>query len=136
MENGQYERLPLPLVNDAAQSHGRAQTEECAIVVLDRTANVTSWNAKAERLFGYPAEMAIGKPFYHFLDLESLTPGGVEWDLLTAYYRGVSICDRQYAHSDGSRFRATAEISPLWEGEFLGYKLAFSSVVRVSESIE
>ena len=136
MENDQYGRLPLPLVNDAAQSDGRAQPDKCAVVTLDRTANVTSWNAEAEQLFGYSAEMAIGKPFYHFLDLESLSPGSVEWELLTAYYRGTSICNRQYTHSDGSRFQASAEVSPLWEGEFLGYQLTFSAAARGDDPIE
>jgi len=97
---------------------------------------VISWDAAAELLFGYPPSVAVGKPFYHFLELESLTPGSVEWELLTAYYRGTSICNRQYTRRDGSRFQATAEVSPLWEGEFLGYKLTFSSAARVNESIE
>src|SRR6476660_369617 len=133
MESGEYAQLPAPFVNNDAQSSRCAQPVEYAVVTLDRTANVTSWNPEAERLFGYSAEMAIGKPFYHFLDLESLPPGSVEWELLTAYYRGTSICNRQYTRRDGSRFQSTAEVSPLWEGEFLGYKLTFSSAARVNE---
>jgi PAS domain S-box-containing protein len=136
MESGEYAQLPAQFVNDAAQSRGPAQLDKCAVVMLDRTANVTSWNAEAERLFGYPAETAIGKPFYHFLDLESLAPGSVEWELLTAYYRGTSICNREYTHSDGSRFQASAEVSPLWDGEFLGYQLTFSAAARRDDPIE
>lgn len=136
MESGEYAQLPAPFVDNAAQSSGHTQTDKCAVVTLDRTANVTSWNAEAEQLFGYSAELATGKPFYHFLDLESLAPGSVEWELRTAYYRGTSICIRQYARSDGSRFRATAEVLPLWDEEFLGYRLSFNAVERVEESIE
>jgi PAS domain S-box-containing protein len=136
MESGEYAQLPAPFVNDAAPSGRPEPPSEYAVVTLDRTANVTCWNAEAEQLFGYSAEMAIGKPFYHFLDLESLAPGGVEWELRTAYYRGTSICIRQYTRSDGSRFRATAEVLPLWDGEFLGYRLSFNAVERVEESIE
>jgi len=98
-----------------------------AIIILDRTACVISWDAAAELLFGYPAHSAVGKPFYHFLELESLMPGSVEWELQTAYYRGTSICNPQCKHRDGSPFRATAEIVPLWDGDFLGYRLTFSS---------
>jgi PAS domain S-box-containing protein len=128
MGNNAHGRRPLPPNNGLSQSNGTTQTFANAVVILDRTACVTNWNDEAELLFGYSAEAAIGKPFYHFLDLESLPPGSVEWELLTAYYRGASSCTRQYTHCDGSCFRATAEITPLWDGEFLGYQLTFNSV--------
>jgi PAS domain S-box-containing protein len=126
MENSQDGQRSLPPTNGLSHSNGTAETWAIPVLTLDRTACVTDWNEEAERLFGYSAETAIGKPFYHFLDLESLTPGSVEWELLTAYYRGMSTCDRQFARSDGSCFRATAKITPLWDGEFLGYRLTFS----------
>src|SRR3954451_10994246 len=121
IENGECGRTPLPPVDAAVHSDDRTQADKRAVVTLDRVANVTSWNEEAELLFGYPEETALGKPLYHFLDLEALSPGSVEWELLTAYYRGTSICNRQFVHSDGSRFRATAEVTPLWDGEFSGY---------------
>jgi PAS domain S-box-containing protein len=128
MENGDVGRRPFSPVNGLSHLNDSEQVFACAVVMLDRTACVTDWNDEAERLFGYSAKTAIGKPFYHFLELESLTPGSVEWELLTAYYRGTSTCIRQYTHSDGSHFRATAEVVPLWDGDFLGYRLTFSSV--------
>ena len=129
IQNEEYDRR-LPPVDASVHSDVDAQAVDCAVVTLDRIANVTSWNAEAELLFGYPASAAVAKPFYHFLELESLTPGNVEWELQTAYYRGKSICVRQYTHQDGTQFEATAEIVPLWEGEFLGYKLTFSGARR------
>ncbi|MET9912547.1 SpoIIE family protein phosphatase [Streptomyces sp. NPDC006476] len=33
-----------------------------AVVQIDRTGSITSWNEDAEELFGYPAEQVIGKP--------------------------------------------------------------------------
>jgi PAS domain S-box-containing protein len=135
MEIGEHGRLPLPPFNGSEHSDDSEHGDECAVVTLDRTANVISWNDEAEQLFGYSARMAIGKPIYHFLDLDSLTPGSVEWELLTAYYRGSSTCNRQYARSDGTRFRATTEVSPLWDGAFLGYRLTFSSVKHTHTQI-
>jgi two-component system, chemotaxis family, CheB/CheR fusion protein len=133
--NSDYGRPPSQLADKAAHSVDSAQSIKYAIVTLDRTANVMSWNEEAELLFGHTEETALGKPLYHFLDLETLSPGSVEWELQTAYYRGKSICNRQFARSDGSRFRATAEVTPLWDGEFLGYTLTINNVTRVDDQI-
>jgi PAS domain S-box-containing protein len=35
--------------------------EPFAVVVADATGTVQSWNAEAERLFGYPAEEVVGR---------------------------------------------------------------------------
>ena len=125
MNGGQVPMLPPPILVLALLDH-REQIPDPAVIILDRTACVTSWDAAAELLFGYPSRVAVGKPFYHFLELESLTPGSVEWELQTAYYRGTSICNRQYTRFDGFPFRATAEIVPLWDDEFLGYKVTLN----------
>jgi PAS domain-containing protein len=128
---GHVPMLPPPILLLAHSGDGK-QIPDPATIILDRTACVISWDAAAELLFGYPAIAAVGKPFYHFLELESLTPGNVEWELQTAYYRGTSICNRHYTHHDGFPFRATAEIVPLWDGEFLGYKVTFSDTQRIN----
>src|SRR3954468_4435356 len=100
MKNGKYALKPLPPRNESRSSIGTALATACAVVILDRVACVLEWNDEAERLFGYLARTAIGKPFYHFLDVETLVPGSVEWELQTAYYRGKSTCNRQFAHND------------------------------------
>jgi PAS domain S-box-containing protein len=136
MENGNRRRLPSPpppAKKDSTQVNASAQVIHCAVVTLDQAANVTSWNAEAARLFGYSPAAAIGKPLYHFLDLETVEPGSVEWELRTAYYRGSSTCNRRYRCSNGTGFRATEEITPLWDGEFVGYKLTLNDVKRADE---
>jgi PAS domain S-box-containing protein len=132
------QRGPLAVSPIIAQTHvnDSAPAIHCAVVTLDQAANVVSWNAAAARLFGYSAAAAVGKPLYHFLDLETVDPGSVEWELRTAYYRGSSTCTRRYRHHNGSGFRATEEITPLWDGEFLGYKLTLNDVTRSDEQFE
>lgn len=124
--------LPAPIFG-FADLNDENQFPEQAVIVLDWTACVIVWDADAERLFGYPASAAVGKSFYHFLELESLIPGTLEWELQTAYYRGKAICNRQYTHHDGFQFRATAEIAPLWDGAFSGYSIKFSDARRAVE---
>jgi PAS domain-containing protein len=132
-KSGGHDPLLPPPVFGFAHLNDENQFPKQAVVILDRTACVIAWDADAERLFGYPASTAVGKSFYHFLELESLTPGNLERELQTAYYRGQSICNRHYTHHDGFQFRATAEIAPLWDGEFLGYTVTFSSARRIVE---
>jgi PAS domain S-box-containing protein len=136
MASGKRRRLLSPPITDSTLVNDSAPTINCAVVTLDQAANVISWNAEAARLFGYAAAAAIGKPLYHFLDLETLDPGSVEWELRTAYYRGSSTCNRRYRCSNGAGFRATEEITPLWDGEFLGYKLMLNDVRLADEQFE
>src|SRR5436190_8132458 len=91
MSNGSHEPTPRPSSVGFMQLDDREQNPQPAIIILDRATYVVSWDAAAEFLFGYPSSVAVGKPFYHFLELVSLTPGSVEWELQNAYYRGKSI---------------------------------------------
>jgi PAS domain-containing protein len=80
------------------------QPPEQAVIILDRTACVVSWDAAAERLFGYAESAALGKPFYHF-----------------------------YTHRDGSPIRATAEFVPFRDGAFVGYKITYRDPSRIND---
>src|SRR5215213_3648812 len=103
MDNGKQGSLRSSSTNGSTDTDESAQTAACAVIMLDRTANVLSWNSGAERLFGYFARAAIGKSFYHFLDLESMSLANFEWALQTAYYRGMAKCDQQFTNQDGSQ---------------------------------
>ena len=78
MSSGGHQPMPQPPFFGLTQLENSEQIREPATIILDRTACVISWDAAAELLFGYPPSVAVGKPFYHFLELESLTPGSVE----------------------------------------------------------
>jgi PAS domain S-box-containing protein len=97
--------------------------KDCAIFMIDPNGNVTTWNAGAERIYGYRAEEIIGRNvscFYPESTLpsqylsEAATDGKVEeqgWRL----------------RKDGSGFWADSVITSMWDN---GGLQGFSKVVR------
>jgi PAS domain S-box-containing protein len=60
--------------------------EPFAVVVADATGVIQSWNAEAQRVFGYPAEDAVG----HTLDLLVPEPyRGAHWAAFHEVMKGV-----------------------------------------------
>ncbi len=54
---------PLLPVNLLPLADGRVRV---AVLQIDRTGSLTSWNEDAEELFGYPPEQVVGKPLTDF----------------------------------------------------------------------
>jgi PAS domain S-box-containing protein len=50
-----------------------------AIICIDRGGLIRFWNASAEKIFGYAAREAIGKPFDIVIASEYRLPGGHAW---------------------------------------------------------
>jgi PAS domain S-box-containing protein len=97
------------------------RTSDCAIFTLDHAGRVITWNAGAERVFGYSRDEAVGQFFYHFFALDAVRNGNFERDLNDAFHDGQALSKRQYVHKDGRRFWASGIITPLWDHEFQGY---------------
>ncbi|HEY9759596.1 MAG TPA: PAS domain-containing methyl-accepting chemotaxis protein [Oculatellaceae cyanobacterium] len=84
-----------------------------AIVTLDTTGHVSSWNAGAEAIKGYKAEEILGKhisKFYLPADVES---GKIERELATAAREGRFEDTGWRVRKDGSKFWANVVFSPL-----------------------
>lgn len=97
--------------------------KDYAIIILDPTGHVASWNAGAERFKGYRAEEIIGKHFSAFYTAEDIKRGLPEQEL------GIAARDGRYegngwrVRKDGEQFWANVIISTLRtpDGTLQGY---------------
>jgi len=94
-----------------------------AIILLDPEGRVTSWNAGAERIKGYPAEEILGKPFDVFYTPEAIATGRPHAELQQALIEGRFEEEGWRVRKDGSRFWANVVITPLYteEGALFGF---------------
>jgi PAS domain S-box-containing protein len=92
-----------------------------AIVGITLDGVITSWNAGAERMYGYPAQDVVGQPLSLLIPLNRLDelPG-----LLGRIRRGdrVEQVETQRVRRDGSRIEVSLSISPIHDaaGQIVG----------------
>ncbi|OFW47424.1 MAG: hypothetical protein A3J29_22500 [Acidobacteria bacterium RIFCSPLOWO2_12_FULL_67_14b] len=84
-----------------------------AILTLDLSGHVTSWNPGAERLKGYRAEEIIGQYFSCFYPEEDVARGKPAMELEQAAASGRSEDEGWQVRKDGSRFWANGIITAL-----------------------
>ncbi|HEY9125529.1 MAG TPA: PAS domain S-box protein, partial [Acidobacteriaceae bacterium] len=89
-------------------------TPDYAMYMLDLEGRVLTWNAGAERIKGYRAEEIIGKPTTCFYTEEDRKAGIPEASLLAASGGGY-VAEAWRVRKDGSRFRASVTIRPLYD---------------------
>src|SRR5262245_3540690 len=94
-----------------------------AIVLLDAEGRVLTWNVGAERMTGYRAEEAIGRPISHFYPREEVASGHVERELARAAGEGRAEDESWRTRKDGTRFWANTVLTAIREpsGELRGY---------------
>ena len=87
-------------------------TSENAIVGKTPQGIVTSWNPEAERLFGYTAAEAIGKPMSFLIPPQRLDE---EAELLARIARGDRITryETERVRKDGSTISVSVDLSPI-----------------------
>jgi len=97
------------------------ESSDDAIITKDRDGVITSWNPAAERIYGYRAEEAIGRP------VSILIPehrAGEERMILERMLAGecVDHYESERVHRSGRLLRVSLSISPLTDedGEFVG----------------
>jgi anti-anti-sigma factor len=119
-------RLPRPSV--AAQAlAGIVRSSDDAIFAKTLDAKILTWNAGAERMYGYTASEAIGQP------VDILTPpdrpDDVPW-IMAQILRGQAV-DRYETvrmRKDGSRFDVSVTVSPIRDD--LGRLVGASTIAR------
>lgn len=104
-----------------------------AIITKTLDGIVTSWNAAAERMFGYTAEEMVGGPISTIIPPER---GAEEIDILRRISQGerLSHFETVRLHKDGRRIDISATISPLVEN---GRIVGASKIARdISQALE
>jgi PAS domain S-box-containing protein len=91
--------------------------EDYAIIVLDPSGNVASWNHGAARIMGYDAHEIIGYHLARFYSPESVEEGEPERNLASAVADGRYEQSEWLVRRDGLRFWADVVITPLGNGD-------------------
>ncbi|HSO31972.1 MAG TPA: ATP-binding protein, partial [Labilithrix sp.] len=112
--------------------------KDYAILMLDPSGHVSSWNAGAERIKGWTTEEILGKPYDVFFDAEDRA-AGVPGKLLEAAVRvGSQQVEGWRVRKDGSRFRASAYLTALRsaDDELRGFAKITRDLTKILEAEE
>lgn len=99
-----------------------------AIIMLDPSGRIASWNPGAERITGYCQEEILGQPFARFYTPESVNSGDPEQELKQAVEQGRFEYEGWRMRKDGSRFCANIVMSPLRDPQ--GTLIGFVKITR------
>ncbi len=102
--------------------------KDYAILMLDASGHITSWNTGAERIEGYRSEEILGQHFSRFHPPQDIQAGKPEQELKIAAATGQFEEEGWRVRKDGSRFWATVVLTALWDAH--GRLRGFSSVTR------
>ena len=114
--------------------------EDYAIVMLDSSGHVASWNRGAERVTGYLEEDILGYHVSRFYPPDALDRGEPQLHLEAARDGRFEQTDWR-VRADGLRYRARVTITALWNGipEPRGYSYVIRDVtelLRVDEELQ
>ncbi|WP_420225493.1 CheR family methyltransferase [Pigmentiphaga litoralis] len=88
-------------------------TQEYAFIAMNDAGIITSWNAGAERIFGFTAAEMHGKPYASIFTRDEQELGIPARELTHARRTGHSFDDRWRSRKDGSRFYCSGVLYPL-----------------------
>ena len=94
-----------------------------AVITLDLNGNVTSWNVGATRLFGWPADSVVDRPFDDVFTAEDRAASRLQHAMASALAAGRVEHERWAVRRDGTRFWASGEMMRLNgdDGEPVGF---------------
>lgn len=102
--------------------------KDYALIRLDPSGRVVSWNPGAERIKGYSSDEIIGKSFEVFYPKETVATGFPRHELDVAAREGRFEDENWRVRKDGSRFWANVIITALRNGE--GRLVGFAKITR------
>jgi len=102
--------------------------KDYALITLDPSGRVVSWNAGAERIKGYSRDEIIGRSFEVLYPEETVATGFPRHELEIAAREGRFEDENWRVRKDGSRFWANVIIMALHNGE--GRLVGFAKITR------
>ncbi len=102
--------------------------DEYAMVMLDLDGRITTWNAGANKLFGYAEAEVIDLPFAMLFAPDDVAAGIPERALAAARAAGTAVGDRWHVRKNGSRFWASGVLTALRDPS--GAIRGFANVLR------
>ncbi len=99
-----------------------------AIISMDLTGLVTSWNEGAHRILGWTEQEMCGRPCDGFFTSEDCAAGVPEHEMGRALATGRGTDERWHLRRDGSRFWASGEMMPLTDDD--GQPVGFIKILR------
>jgi diguanylate cyclase (GGDEF)-like protein/PAS domain S-box-containing protein len=101
-----------------------------AMVRLDQLGRIDGWNESIGRMLGYAPEALVGQPYGIFHPDGASTPAHLAERLRDADKNGWSLDEGARLRADGSRFWASAMISPLPDRDAAPDAPAYSLIIR------
>jgi PAS domain S-box-containing protein len=97
--------------------------KDYAVMMLDSTGNIQTWNSGAELLFGYKADEIIGQPLSRFLPGQDGQRDTQAEELRKALILGKVGAEDWRIRKDGTQFWANYATTPLYDsrGELQGF---------------
>lgn len=105
-----------------------ASLQDYAVLMLDEQGIVMTWNAGAQRIYGWRNEEITGRHFSFFYPEEAVRAAAPAQALATALVNGQYSEDGWRMRKDGSRFRASVLITAMRDGN--GRVKGFTKVTR------
>ena len=90
-----------------------ATTRDFAIITTDAQGIIASWNAGAQRIFGFKEDEMVGETIAKIFTSEDQSNGVPEREMRTAAETGRSEDERWHRRKDGSRFFCSGVMTPL-----------------------
>jgi PAS domain S-box-containing protein len=92
-----------------------------AIITLDLTGRITSWNSGARNILGWEESEVIGRYADFFFTPEDRKAGEPEGEMRKALAEGRAEDERWHLKQDGSSFWAKGALMPFRDSELLGF---------------
>lgn len=109
-----------------------------ALIMMDPEGLVASWNAAAERLYGYTSGEILGRHFSVFSPPEDRENGGHARVLEATRVDGSATAEGWRVRADGSRFWASIVVTALYgeDGELRGFSRLTRDITEKMEADE